>query len=203
MWVWSPRQDLLGGQRRPLACLADHGSSPGSREPRAGCWVTFPSSWVSLRNRAVTAWAPVTAAMISDHGPCCSSERALSSSLWGDGKEKGTFIKRLLCDQTSRGRLCNRTSPGSADTITSIFRNESSETPEKLNEVPQLGEGGPESEFPLGPLQSQGWRRAGGVNRAELGETRGFVPPPFSKWSWKFCCTQQGGGGSKWAGGRW
>ena len=138
---------------------------------------------MSLGDRAVTAWAPVTAAVPSDRGPCCFPECALSSSLWGDGKEKGTFIKRLLCDQTPRGRLCNRTSSVSADTITSISTNEPTETPEKLDAVPPLGEVGPESEFPLGPLQSRGWRRLGGVNRAELGEIGGFVPPPFFKWS--------------------
>lgn len=114
------------------------------------------------RDRAVTAVAP------SDGGPCCVSERAISSSLWGDGKEKEMFIRHLLCDQTPRGRLCNRISSGSADTISSVSTDEPSETPEKLNEVPHLGEVEPESEFPLGPLQSRGWRGSGGVNRAEL-----------------------------------
>lgn len=137
------------------------------------------------RDRAVTAWAPAAAVAPSDRGPCCASECALSSSLWGDrdGKEKGTFIRHLLCDQPPRGRLCSRISSGSGGTIASVSIDEPSETPEKLNELPQLGEVEPESEFPLGPLQSRGWRASGGVNRAELREIGGFVPPPFSKWS--------------------
>ena len=155
-------------------------------------------SWVSLGDRAVAAWAPGAAVAPSDRGPCCSSAPALSSSAWGDGKEKGTFTKHLLCDQTPRGRLCSRISSGSADTIASVSIDGPCETPEKLNELPQLGEVEPESEFPLGPLQSRGWRGFGGVNRAELRVIGGFVPPPFPKWSWKFCSTQQGGSEGRW-----